>query len=592
MKRRRPESNLLNTKQFQDELQQLAIDHEQPLDQLQAEATTCLAEMRGDRNPMAVRGFAWLSRFMYRRGYNPDVIYDTAELERVRRESAGKSVVYLVTHKTYLDFFILFDFLYRQGIAPPFIFGGINMAFAGFGNLARHAGGIFIRRSFRHDLAYKLVLRHYIASLIRAGHSFMWAIEGTRSRTGKLVLPKLGLLKYVVDASQSIGEKAIDYVPVSVAYDQIPDVLDMSRQEAGSAKKPESLSWFIQYVRKTSGHFGNIYLRFGESLTADETTHAPTFGHEIAADGPASDVRKLAFEVCYRINEVTPATSVSLTVMSLLCRGACSAAQIHDDILTLRHYLCARQSSASFSNPSTVIQESGDRTLAMLLDGGIIEVKNSTRENQYRIVPARYLVALYYSNMAAHHFVIPAFVELGLLDLAHGRIEFTGAAMNRTMHRMRDLFKFEFFFARKEQFQQQLAGELIYLGIASASLNTQSCQSALELLTQQPLRVADSVLSPYVHAYQLVADYLLLDAAHATENAAEFVDGCQKLGRQTKTLAQAHIAPRALLMNGHSLAANRGLLEQSPDAARRVNLFRTELDDLRRQLGTIRNMNT
>ena len=215
---------------FQEQLEAIAEDTGQSVEAVRAEARENFDEMRGKRSSMAVTVFAWLSRYICRRGYHPEYHFDTTELDAVRKIAASKSVVYLVTHKTYLDFFVLFDFFYRNGIDPPYIFGGDNMAFSGFGSLARRAGGIFIRRTFTDRPIYKAVLHRYIQYLIGKGCSFSWAIEGTRSRTGKLVLPKFGLLKYVVDAARPLGDDAVAYIPVSVSYDQIPDVADMAAQ--------------------------------------------------------------------------------------------------------------------------------------------------------------------------------------------------------------------------------------------------------------------------------------------------------------------------------------------------------------------------
>ncbi len=410
--------HVLDNQAFQEELQTIADDTGRPLEALRSEGIDDLAEMRGDRKQIAVRMFAWLSRYLCRRGYHPDYYYDVAELEQVRRLAARQSVVYLVTHKTYLDFFVLYDFFYRNGIAPPYIFGGVNMAFAGFGSFARRAGGIFIRRTFADDPVYKAVLRRYIQHLIGEGCSFSWAIEGTRSRTGKLVMPKLGLLKYVVDASRPLGDDAISYIPVSVSYDQIPDVIDMAAQEAGATKQPESLKWFASYVRGLGSHFGNIYVRFGDAVALHDTPDAPELSISQKLVSPKIiEIEKLAFEVCYRINEVTPATETSLILMSLLCRTTAKPERIREDVAALQNYMKQRQSSSMFASPNLPIVNDVDTALASLVANGIVQ--RDPDGDHCSIVPDRYLVALYYSNMAVHHFVIAAFSELGLLNVTH-----------------------------------------------------------------------------------------------------------------------------------------------------------------------------
>jgi glycerol-3-phosphate O-acyltransferase len=581
--------HVLDNQAFQEELQTIADDTGRPLEALRSEGIDDLAEMRGDRKQIAVRMFAWLSRYLCRRGYHPDYYYDVAELEQVRRLAARQSVVYLVTHKTYLDFFVLYDFFYRNGIAPPYIFGGVNMAFAGFGSFARRAGGIFIRRTFADDPVYKAVLRRYIQHLIGEGCSFSWAIEGTRSRTGKLVMPKLGLLKYVVDASRPLGDDAISYIPVSVSYDQIPDVIDMAAQEAGATKQPESLKWFASYVRGLGGHFGNIYVRFGDAVALHDTPDAPELSISQKLVSPKIiEIEKLAFEVCYRINEVTPATETSLILMSLLCRTTAKPERIREDVAALQNYMKQRQSSSAFTSPNLPIVNDVDAALASLVTNGIVQ--RDPDGDHYSIVPQRYLVALYYSNMAVHHFVIAAFSELGLLNVTHDESSSGDSAFREEVLRLRDLFKFEFFFSPKQQFRQQFIDEFVFLGAPIEAFGKQDRAAAEALLRRQPLLVAYSVLSPFINAYRVVAKCLLDRDPNAIDDRNTFIARCQAESRKVGA-GYPGFASKALLTNGYLLAENRGLLGDEPGVMEKRQRFVEELYFVAQQLEEIREMN-
>jgi glycerol-3-phosphate O-acyltransferase len=579
---------ILDNPAFKDTLAAIAAKSGQSMDSSRAEAGAYLEEMRARRSRLAVRAFAWLSRFICRRGYQPDYYFDTTELERVRKLAATKSVVYLVTHKTYLDFFVLYDYLYRHGIDPPYIFGGINMAFSGFGALARRAGGIFIRRTFADTPVYKAVLHCYIQHLIGKGCSFSWAIEGTRSRTGKLVLPKLGLLKYVADAARPLGDDAVTYIPISVSYDQIPDVADMAAQEAGATKKPESLAWFVRYVRRLGNHYGNIYIRFGEPVSMHETPDAPNLTDSQQLVTPEIiSVQKLAFEVCYLINEVTPATVTSLILMSLLCRTAARPESLRADVGALEQYLASRQSASLFAAPNRPVDNNVDTALAALISHGIVQ---QDPDGDYcSIVPERYLAALYYSNMAVHHFVIAAFTELGLLNVAHAGSASGEVAFQEEIRRLRDVFKYEFFFARSTAFQQQFIDELSYLDAPADTVLQQNRNDAKVLLARQPLLVAYGALSPFIKAYQVVSDCLLQDGDSAAENQAACVARCQAESRK-KGAGYPGFASKALLTNGYLLAGNRGLLGAGGDVAERRQNFANELRFIASQLNEIREM--
>lgn len=581
--------HVFDTPEFQEELQAIAQRTGESVENVQAIADQNLEELRSKRNGVAVKAFAWLSRYICHRGYHSEYYFDTEELERVRDLAAGKTVVYLVTHKTYLDFFVLYDFFYRNGIASPYMFGGINMAFSVFGSLARRAGGIFIRRTFTDKPIYKAVLNRYIQYLISKGNSFCWAIEGTRSRTGKLVLPKLGLLKYVADAARPLGDDVVAYIPVSVSYDQIPDVIDMTAQEAGESKTPESLSWFIRYIRRLGKHYGNVYIRFGDALTIHETPDAPDLTDTQQQLAPeVVEVQKLAFEICYRINEITPATETSLILMSLLCRTTAKPDRVYTDVQVLEHYLASRQSASLFAMPSRPVGNNAEHALGALIEHGIVQ---KDPDGDYcSIVPERYLIALYYSNMAVHHFVVTAFTELGLLNVAHANSDSGEPAFQAEIRRLRDLFKYEFFFARSDTFRQQLIDELSYLDAPVDKILHQDSKDATALLRRQPLLVAYGVLAPFINAYQVVANCLCEDGDAPADELTAYVARCQAESRKTGA-GYPGFASKALLTSGYLLAENRGVTGSGDNMLQKRKDFADELRFLSSQLEEIRSIN-
>ena len=401
-------------------------------------------------------------------------------------------------------------------------------------------------------------------------------------------MPRLGLLKYVVDASRPLGDDAISYIPVSVSYDQIPDVIDMAAQEAGAIKRPESLKWFAGYVRGLSSHFGNIYVRFGDAVALHDTPDAPDLTASQRLLSPTIiEVEKLAFEVCYRINEVTPATETSLILMSLLCRTTATPERIREDVAALQNYMKQRQSSSMFTTPNLPVVNDVDAALASLIDHGIVQ--QDPDADYCSIVPERYLVALYYSNMAVHHFVIAAFAELGLLNATHDESESSDEAFQAEVLRLRDLFKFEFFFARKEQFHEQFVDEFVFLGEPTEPFGKHDRAAAEALLRRQPLLVAFGVLSPFVNAYGVVAKCLVDTGLQAIDDRNAIIANCQAESRKAGA-GYPGFASKALLTNGYLLAENRGLLDDESDVMERRQHFVEELQFVARQLEEIRQM--
>ncbi len=207
----------------------------------------------------------------------------------------------------------------------------------------------------------------------------------------------------------------------------------------------------------------------------------------------------------------------------------------------------------------------------------------------YSILPERYLVALYYSNMAVHHFVIAAFAELGLLNVTHADADCGEEAFRAEVMRLRDLFKFEFFFSRKDRFLAQFDDELVFLSEPTKVLGGQDRAAAEALLRRQPLLVAHGALSPFVNAYRVVARCLLNTGCDTVGDQDTFIAGCQAESRKLGA-GYPGFASKALLTNGYLLAENRRLLGDEPGVLEKRQSFERELDFVAQQLEEIREM--
>src|SRR6185295_3244252 len=226
--------------------------------------------------------------------------------------------------------------LHENGHPPNHTAGGINMNFFPVGPLIRRSGVFFIRRTFKDNPIYKFVLRQYVDYLIEKRFSLEWYIEGGRSRSGKLLPPRFGMLAYVVDAFRRAKSEDVYLIPVAIAYDQIQDVHDYVAEQRGAAKSKESFGWFVQVIRKLRRNAGEIHIRFGEPLSLKATLGAPDPRAEPDPDERNLDIQKLAFEVAVRINAATPITPTSLVTLSFLGFGD-RAISVQELMLSLRN---------------------------------------------------------------------------------------------------------------------------------------------------------------------------------------------------------------------------------------------------------------
>ena len=292
---------LIDDKNFQANLRLISNNTNVEFEEVLKEATTYIEELYTDQHPVIQTFGVKMAQYILERGYEKSIDVNEEEIKALSKLMRRHSVAFVMTHKTYIDMFVLGVILAQYGLPIPFIFGGINMSFLGIKELGKRSGTIFIRRSFKENLIYKACLRHFIKSIIDKGQHFMWAIEGTRSRTGKLVWPKMGILKYIMESEQ-VSKNDVKYVPVSIVYDLIPDVDEMMKEGRGKQKSQESLMWFLNYIRKMDNKMGKISIRFGEPTEIENSDNAVIPVKQKNYDKP--QISKFAFELLHHINSV------------------------------------------------------------------------------------------------------------------------------------------------------------------------------------------------------------------------------------------------------------------------------------------------
>ncbi len=233
-----------------------------------AEAGEILDELAAGWSRRVIDIVPAIGRLIFSRGFDPQIDYDPAQVERLRAAMAQHPGILLWSHRSNLDNLVLTAAMQEQGLPPAHLFAGINMAFGPMGTLLRRAGVIFIRRSVGDDALYKYVLREYVGYVLEKRFNLSWSIEGTRSRTGKMLPPRLGLLSYAADAYLQGRVDDIALLPVSITFDQLNEIAEYAEYARGGAKKPEGFGWLYGFIRAQGArHYGKVYVRFGEPVS-------------------------------------------------------------------------------------------------------------------------------------------------------------------------------------------------------------------------------------------------------------------------------------------------------------------------------------
>lgn len=265
------------------------------------------------------RVLSWLWNKLYH-GLN---IHHSAQLQELAQK--GHEIVYVPCHRSHMDYLLLSYVIYHQGLVPPHIAAGINLNFWPAGPIFRRGGAFFIRRSFSGNKLYSTVFREYLSMLFSKGYAVKYYPEGGRSRTGRLLTPKTGMLAMTVQALLRGIDRPITLVPVYLGYEHVMEVDTYLKELKGSAKQKESIFGVFKAIRKLR-NYGYGYINFGEpiSLNTFLTDRAPDWKRwrdETETPKPAwlgSVVDELATTVMVHINQAAALNSVNLIALVLL----------------------------------------------------------------------------------------------------------------------------------------------------------------------------------------------------------------------------------------------------------------------------------
>ncbi len=529
-----------------------------------------------------------MGRAIFSRGFDPNIDYDLSEIESMRHALEAHPAVLLFSHRSYLDGAIVPVAMQENGLPPVHTFAGINLSFGFMGPLMRRSGVIFIRRKL-DDPLYKYVLRQFVGYIVEKRFNLSWSIEGTRSRTGKMLPPKLGLLAYVADAYLDGRSEDILLQPVSISFDQLHETTEYAAYAQGGEKKPEGVSWLYNFIKaQGERNFGKIYVRFPEAVSMRQYLGPPHGDTDEDSATKRLALQKMAFEVAWRILGATPINATGLvSALLLTTRGvALTLPQVHHTLQDSLDYLERKKTPMTDSALRLRTPEGVQSALDALSGGHPVTRIDGGREPVWRIAPEDEHEAAFYRNTIIHAFLETSIVELALAyaDRAEGdRLE---AFWSQVM-RLRDLLKFEFYFADSAAFRGHIAEEMAWHTDWEASVAAGGDGIARLLHDKKPL-MSHAMLRPFIEAYEIVADVLREAPAEVSEK--ELTARALGVGRQLAAQRQvrSNESVSALLFTtARQVVADQGLLQPGPDLAARREAFLEELRGILADMGRV-----
>jgi glycerol-3-phosphate O-acyltransferase len=383
-------------------------------------------------------------------------------LDKVVEHIKHHPVVLVPCHRSHFDYLMLSYLFHLNYLSPPHIAAGINLSFWPLGPLFRGAGAYFIRRSFEGNELYKLVFRKYLTFLIREGYTQEFFIEGGRSRTGKILTPRLGMLSAIVEAFIRGVRRDLYLVPVSIHYGRVVEEEAYQRELGGDEKEPESFRGLLRARSVLRRRHGTVDITFGDPISLNETLagRKEYFGDhhdEEAEEEKRRFIRKLGFRLLREVNNVAVAgaTSVSASVLLSLPHAACRQRDFIARALALVDFL-SHEGVRFTASLERNAQGSFRENLAFLENGGL--VRRLGGEDEIIHVPPEKRMALdFYKNNTIHFFLLPA-----LLVEALARGVRDGALKDDVLWWL-DLFRWEFPLPEREDIAAALGRLLAYL---------------------------------------------------------------------------------------------------------------------------------
>ena len=500
------------------------VDERTPRHGLEIRAHEMLRELQATPERSTIKALEVLFNRVFQRVY-AGVEWEKADIDRLRAAAKDGTLVLLPSHKSHVDYLILSYVFNQQNLPLPLIAAGDNLNFFPVGGVFRRGGAFFIRRSFRGDRLYAAVVDAYVRRLLRDGYPIELFLEGGRSRTGKLLPPKFGLLSMVVDAALAVPERPTLFVPVSIGYEQVIEAKSYERELSGAEKAKEDAAGLLKSRDLLRHRYGRISMQVGQVLTLEEISRE--LG--VPADAPLTPakrravVMKLGNRVMDEINRVTAVTPGSLTALVLLTHRQRGLA--HEELLLrAERLLCmltrlgARSSPALRTEEGRLRQDSIREAVQMFADTELVEIhvpapgaesrkRGSTAGpgSHYVVDEAKRISLDTSKNVIIHFFVERALVALAMLSSD----DTTTVAVRERVRALSRLFKLEFRFRADQPF------EAIFAETCRSMAEWQELETSGESFLPGPghdgfsgrewLELYASIIVSFVEAYRIAA---------------------------------------------------------------------------------------
>lgn len=402
------------------------------------------ADYRDSLIRLGDRFLSWLWTKIYR-GIS---VKNSEEVRKLAQQ--GHEIIYVPCHRSHMDYILLSYVIYKEGLVPPHIAAGVNLNFFPMGPIFRRGGAFFIRRSFRGNKLYGVVFREYLGRLFQKGYAIEYFMEGGRSRTGRLLPPKTGMLAMTLQGQLRGINRPISLVPVYVGYEHVMEVNTYHSELRGKNKEKESLFQVFGILRKLR-NFGTGFVTFGQPVRLSDylDNSAPNWRESVTSgtEEPARPrwltpaVNQLAELLMRRINDGAAVNSINLTALCLLSaeRETLTKDELVDQVGAYMQLQKEVPFSRNLHLPEGSFSAEAYWQHAVSMDK--FKVQEDSTGAVVSLEHTQALSMTYYRNNILHAFIIPALVA----RYGRGHRNFTSSEVIAFVEQMYPVIQAEMF---------------------------------------------------------------------------------------------------------------------------------------------------
>jgi len=369
-------------------------------------------EIFADCTQLTIEVMLRLLRAFWSRFYSGIEVYNA---DRIRETALGHQLVYVPCHRSHVDYLLLSYVIYNENLAIPYIAAGDNLNIPFIGRILRGGGAFFIRRSFKDNRLYGAIMRSYVQQLVRMGVPLEYFIEGGRSRTGRLLKPRYGMLGMTLESYIRSQARPLAFVPVYIGYEKLIEGKSYLGELYGEKKKKESTLGALSAIFRLKGHFGKVTASFGEPIVVADLLqqHCPDWASradEIAhkPDWYQASLRHLGDAIMQGIGRacvLNPINSVATIVL------ATPRQSIEIEELINQSELYERLIKGAPCLSSIRIEGRVDRQcIEHIAAQKIIHVREHELGDIVYLKPDDTVLLGYYRNNSLHSMIIPALI--------------------------------------------------------------------------------------------------------------------------------------------------------------------------------------